>query len=1035
MKKILAIILALALVMGSTPGFSQESGKNPYDKGKGSGENLKEYGFIDGNESGDLMESAAIDRQQMSIVLARINGKSDEAKAFAKETDFKDKADFPAWSKNYIAYAVDQGWFAGYSDGRFGHEGKMSSEMLATVLLKVLGYESDWGKNYARLLDLGAKFPNKDELNRGEAFQAIWPVVSLPIMKSGKILGVELGLLKEIKAEEKFELKDITIKNLKEVEMTFTMDVLLAGIKDNAKMPTGVAIDSVTHGDDKKTVVVALKNALTNGKEYEFEFKNISAETISKSVDVKKKLAALDREVPEVESINFVGSRTIEVVFSEPIKTAGTFTLKQGATTLSIDSAKTTGVGTRKMVYSAFSDLTEGKEYTISVTDHKDYAGNSNVAKLETKKFIKDSTSAVATIFKSTPDYVGIEFSRPVKGLKKENFYHTFPGYIAKYVTKTDSRSTSIPSTEFVTRAYIWFTSKPYAPTTDRPLNGKVEFHIKGSAGIKIKDGWGNVLPDTEHILNVVADKTAPKISAVTFIQEDKIEIKFDREVKFSSANLSVLNADGTSISGLTTAVMGSGKSFNVSLNKKLTGQTVMVNIKGVVDTSLFKNKMADYSTTITVGDKTAPKVLTASYTNVTGQNYIYLTFDEALDDTKALLKDNYQVVSGASYTKVDGVIELMDNNIVRITITKAEATALAGKKIFVDGVTDLAGNEITVKMHDLVPHAGVSKVAVVGSAKAIAKNKLELTFNMPIKAFPYDASNSSQNALTTTNGHKVEDIEIKGHTVIVHLTGDVVDPDGNVVDFVDIKKDMLIGSLSDKANNDADSVNILHAIPLNLKSTNALSRTENSKRIVIDFNTGFNSIGIDEYKFANDISLKIGGYELNPISSDFTVSFVGHSVYVDIANSVQAEGEIEISYKNSEYLKSLSDKKLESFTAQTLSGGPTGDFKGPEILSITYRKKGGHHLLDVVFNEELDQSSAEGAGNYTGTGFIVTNANLNSDKKSVILTLNEKPENDDTMEVKYVKDQAYKAENSRGNNNSMVTTSYKYKDGAMIKK
>ncbi|MDO4754138.1 MAG: hypothetical protein Q4A41_03965, partial [Bacillota bacterium] len=110
MRKLLSIVLALALVLGTLPVFAADL---TYDQdGMTAGENLKHYKFIGGDENGNLKEDQMLTREQLAVILASIHGKTDEAKAHDAATGFADEANF-TWSKNFISFAKAQGWMMG----------------------------------------------------------------------------------------------------------------------------------------------------------------------------------------------------------------------------------------------------------------------------------------------------------------------------------------------------------------------------------------------------------------------------------------------------------------------------------------------------------------------------------------------------------------------------------------------------------------------------------------------------------------------------------------------------------------------------------------------------------------------------------------------------------------------------------------------------------------------------------------------------------------------------------------------------------
>ena len=97
MKKTLSLLLVLAMVLSSFGfAFAAEDEIVP-------AEFLNEKGILKGNASGDLMLEDNLKRQDMVVMLSRLLGVEEEAKAFEGETSFTDITD--SFYVPYIAWA------------------------------------------------------------------------------------------------------------------------------------------------------------------------------------------------------------------------------------------------------------------------------------------------------------------------------------------------------------------------------------------------------------------------------------------------------------------------------------------------------------------------------------------------------------------------------------------------------------------------------------------------------------------------------------------------------------------------------------------------------------------------------------------------------------------------------------------------------------------------------------------------------------------------------------------------------------------
>lgn len=138
MKRVLSLVLALVLVLGTMPMAFADVTATSMD----AGQTLKTYGLVQGDENGNLNEEGMLTRAQMMVVLARLLGVEDEAKAYAIPSTSTDVEGH--WAAHYIAYAEMKGWTSGVGNGMFAPEGKVTTQQVAKFMLTALGYEANW---------------------------------------------------------------------------------------------------------------------------------------------------------------------------------------------------------------------------------------------------------------------------------------------------------------------------------------------------------------------------------------------------------------------------------------------------------------------------------------------------------------------------------------------------------------------------------------------------------------------------------------------------------------------------------------------------------------------------------------------------------------------------------------------------------------------------------------------------------------------------------------------------------------------------
>lgn len=151
-----------------------------------SGEKLKDMELVSGDANGNLQEGANLTRAELATLLCRLNGVADEAKTYSKSAGFSD-VNSSAWFSGYVNYAKDKGWMNGVGNGIFSPNAYVSEEMVATVMLRVLGYQPKWGEAVYTCQGLGIETTYEigdHVLTREEVFDYIWSM--MPVKGKGR---------------------------------------------------------------------------------------------------------------------------------------------------------------------------------------------------------------------------------------------------------------------------------------------------------------------------------------------------------------------------------------------------------------------------------------------------------------------------------------------------------------------------------------------------------------------------------------------------------------------------------------------------------------------------------------------------------------------------------------------------------------------------------------------------------------------------------------------------------------------------------
>ncbi|MEA1975080.1 MAG: S-layer homology domain-containing protein, partial [Bacillota bacterium] len=188
MKKILSLVLVVVLVLGSMPlAFADETTPT-------AGETLQAYGLVDGMDAeGNLGEDVQVTRAMMIKLLLTLLGQEETAAAFTLPSTFTDvPAD--AWYAPYVAYAELMGYTNGMGDGTFAPEALVSKQMVATYMLRALGYEGAWETALDDAAALGIDVDAEEDLVRGDAFDMMLDALDVPSKDTEVKLGAKLEI-------------------------------------------------------------------------------------------------------------------------------------------------------------------------------------------------------------------------------------------------------------------------------------------------------------------------------------------------------------------------------------------------------------------------------------------------------------------------------------------------------------------------------------------------------------------------------------------------------------------------------------------------------------------------------------------------------------------------------------------------------------------------------------------------------------------------------------------------------------------------
>ncbi len=150
MKKYIALVLTLMLIIGSTPAayaaaLPSDVAGTPFEKAVTA---LMEKGVVAGYPDGKFYPLNQISRvEACKIIITTFN-----AQPVSGSSGFSDMAGY-GWADNYVSYAKKAGIIQGYGDGTFKPGNPVTENELITMAVRALGYTDQsiggqWPTNY-----------------------------------------------------------------------------------------------------------------------------------------------------------------------------------------------------------------------------------------------------------------------------------------------------------------------------------------------------------------------------------------------------------------------------------------------------------------------------------------------------------------------------------------------------------------------------------------------------------------------------------------------------------------------------------------------------------------------------------------------------------------------------------------------------------------------------------------------------------------------------------------------------------------------
>jgi len=144
MKKLLIVLLALAMVFGlATTAFAYTDQANQDSAAVDSSYYLTALGVVNGYPDGSYGYDKTITRAEFAKIACGIAGLTDSADALANTSSRYADVAAGQWYTGCVNLATAQGYLQGYPDGKFKPNANITQQEVATVLLRLAGYDDN----------------------------------------------------------------------------------------------------------------------------------------------------------------------------------------------------------------------------------------------------------------------------------------------------------------------------------------------------------------------------------------------------------------------------------------------------------------------------------------------------------------------------------------------------------------------------------------------------------------------------------------------------------------------------------------------------------------------------------------------------------------------------------------------------------------------------------------------------------------------------------------------------------------------------
>lgn len=701
MKKLLSLVLALSLVLGS---FGMAFAAAPVDvtdaKVAAAVERLMALGIVDGYTDGTFRPAKVVTRAEMAKLLVVTVGLEDAVQYAGYTSSFSD-VKTTDWYNAWVNVAVSEGLIKGYTDGTFKPANTVTYPEAITMLVRALGYKDEnltgtWPTNFIiKATKIGMVKDvafNNGGANRGDIGILIDNTLFIDnVDADGKVVAGETLVKALVKTTNTVvTVEEITAKGVmdgaNEVESAIDMASYLGDTVTVYTNSDDEIVYVASVGSKNMTVTVKANDVAANTITYAKDSKTDI--TVDYTDAVKVVWNGVAMTMAEVEAMdNFVGSE-IKLVYTTTDKDPEDATFVVGAsyqTPVMAPAAyeydeDTVIADIDGIIATSLLTTTKDNVTTVDTVVTGDATSIDDIEAFDLLYVKKDDATGAVEIHVVRDSITGV-----IEEVKAGKAIVVDGSEIAlgdnnqgnEAVAQLDANNDPIPNLIVLDvdgKVYDVTAVPGNAPATVDTLVGVVE---NVASITEVKDAWGNVTTEAAELVKVIltdgTEVTLNVASTVGFAAGQVVS--YDNE------------ADANGEYTLTIKALGADDASNVVAGKNLIDTTVVYMIdttKGVKVTetawsnvaSLTDNSIAYYEFNGDFGDVTyiyVPKAaVTEKVTTDTTPVSVVIAKSSIIGGTKyTVLEDGVQKV----YTS-ETVANLVVGNFYELTLTDGVITA-----------------------------------------------------------------------------------------------------------------------------------------------------------------------------------------------------------------------------------------------------------------------------------------------------------------------------------------------------------------------